>query len=74
MECASYTADKETVIADGEKDLLPIKTDSTLLNTDAADNVLPEVDLLDIQPEEKTEADNEVGAEHVSGTNLLLGL
>ncbi|KAG0558875.1 hypothetical protein KC19_10G061000 [Ceratodon purpureus] len=67
-------SDKETVIADGEKDLLPIKNDSTLLNTDAADNVLPEVDLLDIQPEEKTEADNEVGAEHVSDIEENKGL
>lgn len=82
-ECAGCTADKETLIADGEKGLLipapDIKTDlpdtmsdPTILINNEAEDVMPEGDLLDIQPEGTTEIENEAGAEEtLSGMNNI---
>lgn len=74
-ERASRTADKDIVIADGEKGLLitapDIKTDLPDIRTDSSD--IKTDSTLGVQPEITTEADIEArGEETVSGMNESL--
>lgn len=71
FRCACYIAVNETLTADGEKGLLvpaPSDLETTIVNMNDADDVLPEANLLDVQAEDTIEVENAVEAvEPVSG-------